>query len=91
MTRHSVRTRPETPSPEGAHCDQRSVRPSAAQPDARLGLPIQLISGYKGTAPIRLAVESDELGACFNWVSMRSAWQHALETGEMIVALQLAA
>jgi tripartite-type tricarboxylate transporter receptor subunit TctC len=58
---------------------------------AALGLPIQLISGYKGTAAIRLAVESGELaGACFNWVSMRSAWQHALESGQVIVVLQLA-
>ena len=56
-----------------------------------LGLPIQLISGYRGTAAIRLAVESGELaGACFNWISLRSAWQHALETGDVIVVLQLA-
>ena len=53
---------------------------------AALGLPIQLVSGYKGTAAIRLAVESGELaGACFNWVSMRTAWQHALDAGEVIV------
>jgi tripartite-type tricarboxylate transporter receptor subunit TctC len=58
---------------------------------AALGLPIQLVSGYKGTAAIRLAVESGELaGACFNWVSMRTAWQHALDAGEVIVVLQLA-
>jgi tripartite-type tricarboxylate transporter receptor subunit TctC len=56
-----------------------------------LDLPIQLVTGYKGTAAIRLAVESGELaGACFNWVSMRSAWQHALEQGQVIVVLQLA-
>ena len=59
---------------------------------AVLGLPIQLVSGYKGTAAIRLAVESGELaGACFNWVSMRTAWQHALASGEVVVVLQLAA
>jgi tripartite-type tricarboxylate transporter receptor subunit TctC len=58
---------------------------------AVLGLPIQLVSGYKGTAAIRLAVESGELaGACFNWVSMRAAWQHALESGDVVVVLQLA-
>jgi tripartite-type tricarboxylate transporter receptor subunit TctC len=57
---------------------------------AALGLPIQLVSGYKGTAAIRLAVEAGELaGACFNWVSMRTAWQHALAAGEVIVVLQL--
>ena len=59
---------------------------------AVLGLPIQLVSGYKGTAAIRLAVDSGELaGACFNWVSMRTAWQHALDSGEVVVVLQLAA
>jgi tripartite-type tricarboxylate transporter receptor subunit TctC len=56
-----------------------------------LGLPVQLITGYKGTAAIRLAVESGELaGACFNWVSMRGAWRHALESGQVVVVLQLA-
>lgn len=58
---------------------------------AVLGLPIQLVSGYRGTAAIRLAVESGELaGACFNWVSMRTAWQHALASGDVVVVLQLA-
>lgn len=57
---------------------------------AALGLPIHLISGYKGTAAIRLAVESGELaGACFNWISMRSTWQFALESGDVVVVLQL--
>jgi len=59
---------------------------------AVLGLPIQLVSGYKGTAAIRLAVESGELaGACFNWASMRTAWEHALASGEVVVVLQLSA
>jgi tripartite-type tricarboxylate transporter receptor subunit TctC len=59
---------------------------------AALGLPIQLVSGYKGTAAIRLAVESGELaGACFNWPSMRTTWRHALDTGDVVVVLQLAA
>jgi tripartite-type tricarboxylate transporter receptor subunit TctC len=58
---------------------------------AALGLPIHLVSGYKGTAAIRLAVEAGELaGACFNWVSMRTGWWYALETGDVIVVLQLA-
>ncbi len=33
-----------------------------------LGLPIQLVMGYKGTSDIRLAAESGEVaGACFQW------------------------
>jgi tripartite-type tricarboxylate transporter receptor subunit TctC len=56
-----------------------------------LGLPIHVVTGYKGTAAVRLAVESGELaGACVNWGSMRSAWQHALESGQVIPVLQLA-
>jgi tripartite-type tricarboxylate transporter receptor subunit TctC len=54
-------------------------------------LPIQLISGYKGTAPIRLAMESGELdGSCWGWDSIKSTWARALESGEGIVVLQAA-
>lgn len=53
--------------------------------------PIQLISGYKGTAPIRLAMESGELdGSCWGWDSIKSTWSRALESGEGIVVLQAA-
>src|SRR3989449_3174483 len=56
---------------------------------AALGLPIQLVSGYKGTAEIRLAVASGELaGACWSWESMRSTWRGALDTGEVVAVLQ---
>jgi hypothetical protein len=57
---------------------------------AVLGLPIQLVSGYRGTAEIRLAVESGELaGACWSWESMRSTWRGALEAGDVIPVIQL--
>jgi tripartite-type tricarboxylate transporter receptor subunit TctC len=53
--------------------------------------PIQLISGYKGTAPIRLAMESGELdGSCWGWDSIKSTWARALESGDGIVVLQAA-
>src|SRR5437667_8259327 len=56
---------------------------------AALGLPIQLVSGYKGTAEIRLAVASGELaGACWSWESMRSTWRGALDSGEVVAVLQ---
>jgi tripartite-type tricarboxylate transporter receptor subunit TctC len=59
---------------------------------AAIGLPIHLITGYKGTAAVRLAVESGELaGACVTWASMRSGWQHALESGQVRPVLQLSA
>ena len=57
-----------------------------------LGLPIQLISGYKGTADIRLAAESGEVaGTAFGWDSMKSTWRQSLETGVVIPVLQATA
>src|SRR3989475_12140146 len=56
---------------------------------AALGLPIQLVSGYRGTAEIRLAASSGELaGACWSWESMRSTWRGGLDTGEVVAVLQ---
>jgi tripartite-type tricarboxylate transporter receptor subunit TctC len=56
---------------------------------AALGLPIQLVSGYKGTADIRLAVEQGELaGTSWGWAAMRSTWRKALESGDVVVVLQ---
>jgi tripartite-type tricarboxylate transporter receptor subunit TctC len=57
---------------------------------AALGLPIQLVSGYKGTADIRLAAESGELsGGCWSWESMRATWRAALTEGNTAVVLQV--
>lgn len=54
-----------------------------------LGFPVQLISGYKATAEMRLAVESGEVdGTSFAWSSMRTTWRSSLETGEAVVVLQ---
>jgi tripartite-type tricarboxylate transporter receptor subunit TctC len=58
---------------------------------AGLGLPLQLVSGYKGTAPIRLAAESGELaGSCWGWNSVKSTWRKALDAGEVSIVLQAA-
>jgi tripartite-type tricarboxylate transporter receptor subunit TctC len=72
------------------------VAPGAFAPDnvirvvkAALGLPVQLVSGYKGTADIRLAVENGELaGSSWGWASMKSTWRKSLETGDVVVVLQ---
>jgi tripartite-type tricarboxylate transporter receptor subunit TctC len=71
------------------------VAPGASTPDNAtrilkvLGLPIQLVSGYKGTADIRLAAEAGELGGgCWGWESIKVTWRKALETGDAIVVLQ---
>ena len=60
--------------------------------EVALGLPIQVVSGYKGTAPIRLAFNSGEVGGLSNsWQSFRSTWRKELETGEVLMVLQLSA
>src|SRR4051812_39170394 len=57
---------------------------------ATTALPIQLISGYKGTAEIRLASESGELaGGCWTWDSMRATWSKAITSGDAVVVLQI--
>ena len=59
---------------------------------AALGLPIQVVSGHKGTSEIRLAVESGELaGACFSWESLKVTWRSALKAGDLMVVLQVVA
>jgi tripartite-type tricarboxylate transporter receptor subunit TctC len=57
-----------------------------------LGLPLRIISGYKGTADIRVAVESGEVdGLCgFSWASVRATWRKAIESGQVVVVLQSA-
>jgi tripartite-type tricarboxylate transporter receptor subunit TctC len=56
---------------------------------AALNLPIQVISGYKGTADMRLATESGEIdGTTWGWDSMRGTWQKAIEAGTVVIVLQ---
>ena len=58
---------------------------------AALGLPIQLVSGYKGTSQIRLAAESGELaGGCWGWDSISATWRKGLDAGEVAVVIQAA-
>ena len=56
---------------------------------AAIGLPMQLVSGYKGTADVRLAFDSQEvLGVCNAWESFKATWRKELDTGEAIIVLQ---
>ena len=56
---------------------------------AALGLPIQLVSGYKGTAPIKLAAESGEIdGSCWAWESIKVMWRQGLDVGQANIVLQ---
>lgn len=57
---------------------------------ATLGLPIQLVSGYKGTADVRLAFNSGEVAGLSNsWESTKSTWRKELESGDLKLVLQV--
>jgi tripartite-type tricarboxylate transporter receptor subunit TctC len=72
------------------------IAPGTSTPDnatrilrSSLNLPIQLVSGYKGTADIRLAAEGGEIaGGCWGWDSVSVTWRKALDTGDAVVVLQ---
>ncbi|MSP38537.1 MAG: hypothetical protein EXR70_08610 [Deltaproteobacteria bacterium] len=54
-----------------------------------LGLPIQLVQGYKGTADIALAADSGELaGQCTSWSGLKSIWRRQYEAGDVLPVVQ---
>ncbi|MBI4489935.1 MAG: hypothetical protein HY694_12680, partial [Deltaproteobacteria bacterium] len=56
---------------------------------ATIGLPVQLVTGYKGTADIRLAFHSGEVqGVCNAWESFKATWRKELDAGELIIVAQ---
>jgi tripartite-type tricarboxylate transporter receptor subunit TctC len=70
-------------SPGGATDDVPKVL------EATLGLPIKVVSGYKGTGPIRLAFEAGEVdGVCNAWESFKSTWRKQLDSGDVVIILQ---
>jgi tripartite-type tricarboxylate transporter receptor subunit TctC len=59
---------------------------------ATIGLPVQLVSGFKGTADVRLAYNSGEVqGVCNAWESFRATWPNELQSGDLMVVLQTTA
>jgi tripartite-type tricarboxylate transporter receptor subunit TctC len=55
-----------------------------------LGLPIQIVLGYKGTSDIRLAAEGGEIaGGCWTWDSIKATSGKAIESGNLVVVLQM--
>ena len=57
---------------------------------ATIGLPTQMVSGYKGTADIRLAFNSGEVAGISNsWESMKSTWKKELESSDLSIVLQV--
>jgi tripartite-type tricarboxylate transporter receptor subunit TctC len=56
---------------------------------AAIGLPMQMISGYKGTADIRLAADGGEIdGGCWAWESIKPTWQKGIEAGTVNIVIQ---
>ena len=57
---------------------------------ATISLPTQMVSGYKGTADIRLAFNSGEIAGISNsWESTKSTWKKELEGGDLVPVLQV--
>jgi tripartite-type tricarboxylate transporter receptor subunit TctC len=58
---------------------------------ATLNLPLQVVSGYKGSSVIRLAFNSGEVDGVANaWESMVATWSQELQNGEAVILLQAA-
>jgi len=56
---------------------------------AVFGLPTQMITGYKGFAEIRLAVDGGELaGACGGWDGLKLLWGKQIEAGDIVLIMQ---
>jgi tripartite-type tricarboxylate transporter receptor subunit TctC len=56
---------------------------------ATLDLPIKVVTGYKGTGPIRLAFDSGEVdGVCNAWESFKSTWRKQVDSGDVVMVLQ---
>ena len=54
-----------------------------------LGFPTQIITGYKGTTDILVAMESGEVaGGPPSWDNLKTNRKSALETGDMVVVVQ---
>jgi tripartite-type tricarboxylate transporter receptor subunit TctC len=57
-----------------------------------IGLPVQIVSGYTGTATVRLAYNSGEVqGVCNSWESFRATWPNEIQGGEMTIVLNTTA
>jgi len=56
---------------------------------AALGLPLEVVEGYKGGAEARIAVENGEVdGLCASWQATKVSWRSQMESGKIRVVLQ---
>jgi tripartite-type tricarboxylate transporter receptor subunit TctC len=72
-----------------------STGPGSANEDipkiakAALNLPLQVVSGYKGSAVIRLAFNGGEVDGVANaWESFVATWPQELQNGDVVILLQ---
>ncbi len=57
-----------------------------------IGLPAQLVSGYTGTATVRLAYDGGEVqGICNSWQSFVATWPNELQSGDLTIVLNTTA
>jgi tripartite-type tricarboxylate transporter receptor subunit TctC len=82
----------KTPMKLGGLSPGNSTSDVARMVGAALGVPVQLVEGYKGTNEIRLAADAGELhGACWAWETLKVAWQNAIPAGDVNIVLQVTA
>lgn len=56
---------------------------------AALGLPLEVVEGYKGGAEARVAVENGEVdGLCASWQATKISWRSQMDSGKIRVVLQ---
>jgi tripartite-type tricarboxylate transporter receptor subunit TctC len=54
-----------------------------------IGLPVQVVTGYKGTADVRMAFQSGEVqGVCNAWESFKATWRKELEAKDALIMMQ---
>ena len=54
-----------------------------------IGLPVQVVSGYTGTATVKLAFNSGEVqGVCNSWESFRATWRNEIVNNQLAIVLQ---
>jgi tripartite-type tricarboxylate transporter receptor subunit TctC len=54
-----------------------------------IGLPVQVVSGYTGTATVKLAFNSGEVqGVCNAWESFRATWRNEIVNNQLAIVLQ---
>jgi tripartite-type tricarboxylate transporter receptor subunit TctC len=56
---------------------------------AAIGVPLEMVEGYKGGAEARLAVENGEVdGSCASWQATKVTWRSQMDSGKIRVVLQ---